>query len=126
MNVFIYLDVWKMLENKDFDKVSKLLEEQPNIINSPRGEILLQTCLMEAAEKQQKDCVKFFLKQPHDVSVVDRHGLNVLHRIVRDNKDDVAIDLLRCLDILQLNNNVINQQADYFKVIPLHHAAQNY
>ena len=40
---------------------------------------------------------------------------------IRDSNDD-AIELLKCLDVSQLNKNIINQQ-DNNKLTPLHHAA---
>ena len=119
--LFIYLDVWEMLSNKRFNEVSNIIAKQPHIINSMRG-IFNRTLLMEAAHKQRKDCVKFLSNQPHDVSVVDDVGENVLHWIVGNNDDDV-IEMLKCLDISQLNNNIINQQDNIFKRTPLHFAA---
>ena len=119
-NVFIHLDVWEMLKNMRFNEVSNLITKQPNIINSMRGRYN-RTLLMVAARNQRKDCVVFLLNQPHDVSVVN-DGWNVLHYIIDYNYDDEAIELLECLDISQLNNNIINQQ-NLYKLTPLHYAA---
>ena len=120
--LFIYLDVWEMLQNMNFNEVSNIIAKKPNIINSMRGE-LNNTLLMEAADNQRKDCVKFLLNQPHDVSVVDYFGWNVLHFIVVRNNDNNVIEMLECLDISQLNNNMINKQDNFGKITPLHHAA---
>ena len=110
-----------MLIDERFEEVSNILTNKPNVINSMRGS-LNHTLLMEAARNQRKDCVVFLLNQPHDVSVVDDVGHNVLHFIVGFNDDDQAIELMKCLDISQLNNNIINQQ-NIAKRTPLHHAA---
>ena len=110
-----------MLYERKFDKLSFLLTQQPNIINSLRGRNEL-TLMMYAAHNRQKDCVNFLSKKPHDVSVVNLSGRNVLHYIVRWNDDNDAIELLKYLDVSQLNNNIINQQ-DIYKRTPLHYAA---
>ena len=109
-----------MLKNQQFEKVAKLLIKYPDIINSLRDEHE-QTLMMEAAYKR-KDCVKFLSKIPHDISVVDDEGQNVLHYIVWYNDDDDAIELLKCLDVSQLNYNIINKQT-IFQLTPLNHAA---
>ena len=110
-----------MLDERKFDKLSSLLTQQPNIINSLRDEgELEQTLMMYAAVKKRKDFVNFLLKKPHDVSVVDKNGRNVLHYIVWFNDDD-AIELLKCLDVSQLNKKIINQQTNN-KRTPLHFA----
>ena len=109
-----------MLDKRKFDKLSSLLTQQLNIINSLRSENE-ETLMMYAAGINRKDCVNFLSKKPHDVSVVDVNGWNVLHFIVWCN-DDNAIELLKCLDVSQLNKNIINQQ-DKFKRTPLHYAA---
>ena len=120
--LFIYLDVWKMLENMRFDEVSNIVAKKPHIINLMRRRYFNHTLLMEAAFNRRKDCVEFLSNQPHDVSVVDDGGENVLHYIVCNN-DDVFIELLECLDISQLNN-IINQQDNIFKRTPLHLEAE--
>ena len=109
-----------MLKKRKFDKLSSLLTQQPNIINSLRGGNE-QTLMMYAVRNHRKDCVNFLSKKPHDVSVVDVNGWNVLHNIVC-NDDDNVIELLKCLDVSQLNKNIINQQTKY-KHTPLHYAA---
>ena len=76
INLFIYLDVLEMLDERKFDKLSSLLTQQPNIINSLRDEHEL-TLMMNAAHNQRNDFVNFLLKKPHDVSVVDVDGFNV-------------------------------------------------
>ena len=111
-----------MLENMRFNEVSNLIAKQRNIINSMRGDYN-RTLLMEAAINQRKDFVVFLLNQPHDVSVVDDDSWNVLHYIVRYNDDDDVIEMFKCLDISQLNNNIINQQ-NINKQTPLHYAAR--
>ena len=111
-----------MLRDKRFNEVSNIITKKPHIINSMRGDGN-RTLLMEAALNKRKDCVLFLLNQPHDVSVVDDDGYNVLHYIVFYNYDDDAIELLECLHISQLNN-IINQQ-DKHKRTPLHYAAIN-
>ena len=112
-----------MLYERKFDKLSSLLTQQPNIINSLRDEYEL-TLMMNAARNQRKDCLNFLSKKPHDVSVVDENGWNVLHHIVWWNDDDDAIELLKYLDVSQLNKNIINQQ-NIFKRTPLHFAAMD-
>ena len=113
-----------MLYKRKFGKLSSLLTQQPNIINSLRDVIYEKTSMMYAAGNHRKDCVKFLLKKPHDVSVVDVNGWNVLHYIVRfNNDDDNAIKLLKYLDVSQLNENIINKQ-DNYKYTPLHYAAR--
>ena len=110
-----------MLYKSEFDKLSTVLTKQPNIINSLRDDGYDERTLMiYAARNRRKDCVKFLSKKPHDVSVVNKYGLNVLHHIVWLNN---AIELLKCLDVSQLNNNIINQQSKY-KRTPLHYAAK--
>ena len=89
---FIYLDVWKMLDKSKFDKFSSILTKQPNIINSLRDDLFEDTLMIYAARNRRNDCFKFLLKKPHDVSVVDEFGYNVLHRIVGWNNDDAAIE----------------------------------
>ena len=77
---------------------------------------------MKAARIKRKDIVGYLLNQPHDLSVVDDDGWNVLHCIVWCNDDDVAFELLKSLEISQLNDDVINKQ-DNYKDTPLHLAA---
>ena len=112
-----------MLENMRFNEVSNIIAKKPHIINSMRGRYDNRTLLMEAADNQRKDCVVFLLNQPHDVSVVDDGDWNVLHYIVDFNNDDDVIEMLKCLDISQLNNNIIDQQDIIVKQTPLHFAA---
>ena len=112
-----------MLENNSFDEVKTLIAKQPNIVNLLRNRFNY-TLLMKAAFNERKDFFTFFATQPHDVSVVDDNGgLNVLHYIVMCNDDDVAIEMLRCLDTSQLNHNVINKQTEYYKQTLLYYAA---
>ena len=114
-----------MLENNSFDEVKTLIAKQPNIVNLLRNRFNY-TLLMKAAFNERKDFFTFFATQPHDVSVVDDNGgLNVLHYIVLCNDDDVAIEMLRCLDTSQLNYNVINKQSNIYERTPLHCAARN-
>ena len=110
-----------MLEDKKFDDVSRIINKQPNLINSMRGEGGL-TFLMNAAINKRKDIVEYISNQQHDLSVVNVNGFNVLHYIVSRNDDDVAFKLLNSLDISQLNDDVINKQNNY-KRTPLHFAA---
>ena len=110
-----------MLRDQRFNEVFNIIAKQPHIINSMRG-FRNHTLLMWAARNRRKDCVVFLLNQPHDVSVVDDGGSNVLHRIVVRNDDDEAIEMFKCLDISQLNNNIINKQ-NIIKKTPLHYAA---
>ena len=63
-----------MLFNSEFDKLSSLLIQQPNIINSLRDDEDERTLMMYAARNQRRDCVNFLSKKPHDVSVVDEYG----------------------------------------------------
>ena len=110
-----------MLEDKKFDDVSRIINKQPNLINSMRGE-WGWTFLMKAAYYKRKDIVGYLSNQQHDLSVVSDGGSNVLHHIVWFNDDDVAFELLNSLEISQLNDDVINKQNKY-KQTPLHYAA---
>ena len=110
-----------MLIDKKLDDVSRIIKEQPNLINSMRGGWGV-TFLMDAARYNRKDIVEYLSNQQHDLSVVDDGGWNVLHHIVWYNDDDVAIELLNSLEISQLNDDVINKQNRY-KTTPLHRAA---
>ena len=119
---FYFLDVWKMLKDKKLDDVSRIIKEQPNLINSMRGD-WERTFLMYAAEFNRKDIVEYLSNQQQDLSVVDDYGENVLHCIVRYNDDDdFTFEMLNSLDISQLDDDVINKQNNY-KRTPLHYAA---
>ena len=112
-----------MLEDKKFDDVSKIIKQKPNLINSMRDE-WGRTFLMYAAFYKRKDIVEYLSNQQHDLSVVNNdYGSNVLHLIVWNNGDDVALEMLNSLDISQLNDDVINKQNNKFKQTPLHYAA---
>ena len=120
---YFLLDVWEMLESNKFDQVSTLLDGHPNIINSMRrGEDEL-TLMMHAATKHRKDCVEFLSKKPHDLSVVSKDGLNILHHICNAAKDEVALDMLMSLDQQQINKDLVNKQTDV-KQTALHYAAR--
>ena len=110
-----------MLIDNKFDDVSRIIKEQPNLINSMRGG-WERTFLMYAARDHRKDIVEYLSNQQHDLSVVNDDGSNVLHRIVLFNDDDVTFELLNSLEISQLNDDVINKQNNY-KTTPLHRAA---
>ena len=118
---FYFLDVCKMLKDKKFDDVSRIIKQQPNLINSMRSGSGW-TFLMNAAYNKRKDIIEYISNQQHDLSVVNVNGYNVLHLIVWRNDDDVAFELLNSLDISQLNDDVINKQ-DIYKHTPLHIAA---
>ena len=119
---FYFLDVWEMLKDKKFDDVSRIIKEQPNIVNSMRGKGGV-TFIMNAAALKRKDIVGYLSNQQYDLSIVDVvDAWNVLHYTVRFNKDDVAIEMLKSFDISQLNDDVINKRNDY-KRTPLHYAA---
>ena len=62
-----------MLFDKKFDDVSRIINKQPNLINSMRGE-WGYTFLMYAAINKRKDIVGYLLNQQHDLSVVDDNG----------------------------------------------------
>ena len=112
-----------MLKDKKFDDVSRIINKQPNLINSMRREWGGgSTFLMKAARNNRKDIVGYISNQQHDLSVVNDYGFNVLHLIVRWNDDDVTIEMLKRLDISQLNDDVINKQNND-KRTPLHYAA---
>ena len=110
-----------MLIDNKLDDVSRIIKEQPNLINSMRGE-WGRTFLMYAAFDHRKDIVEYLSNQQHDLSVVNDYDSNVLHLIVWYNDDDVAFELLNSLEISQLNDDVINKQNKY-KQTPLHYAA---
>ena len=110
-----------MFSDKKFDDVSRIIKEQPNLINSMRNE-WGKTFLMIAAINKRKDIVGYLSNQQHALSVVDDDGWNVLHLIVRLNDDDVAFEMLKNLDVSQLNGDVINKQNNS-KRTPLHFAA---
>ena len=110
-----------MLFDNKFDDVSRIIKEQPNLINSMRHKGGW-TFLMCAAIDHRKDIVEYLSNQQHDLSVVNDNGSNVLHYIVLFNGDDVAFELLNTLEISQLNDDVINKQNKY-KRTPLHYAA---
>ena len=122
-DLLLFLDVWKMLIDKKFDDVSRIINKQPNLINSMRDKRGL-TFFMYAATYERKDIVKYLSNQRHDLSIVndDALGWNVLHYIVGRNDDDVAFEMFKTLDISQLNDDVINKQNN-FKQTPLHYAA---
>ena len=119
---FYFLDVWKMLKDKKFDDVSIIIKEQPNLINSMRGD-WGNTFLMKAAYYEHKDIVGYLLNQQQDLSIINV-GENVLHFIVEWNDDDVAFEMLKSLDFSQLNDDVIDKQTNGFKQTPLHLAAR--
>ena len=110
-----------MLIDKKFDDVSRIIKQQPNLINSMRS-VWGKTFLMDAAFYKRKDIVEYISNQQHDLSVVNDRGCNVLHWIVLYNDDDVTIEMLKSLDVSQLNDDVINKQNN-FKRTPLHFAA---
>ena len=110
-----------MLIDNKFDDVSRIIKEQPNLINSMRGG-WERTFLMYAARDHRKDIVEYLSNQQHDLSVDSDNGSNVLHHIVLRNGDDVAFELLNSLDFSQLNDDVINKQNNG-KQTPLHYAA---
>ena len=111
-----------MLIDKKLDDVSSIIKEKPNLINSMRGG-RGWTFLMKAAFYQRKDIVGYLSNQQHDLSIVNDNGNNVLHYIVGFNDDDVAIEMLKSLDISQLNDDVINKQDNKYKQTPLHYVA---
>ena len=111
-----------MLRDKKFDDFSRIIKEQPNLINSMRGK-WGRTFLMHAAGNKRKDIVEYISNQQHDLSVVNDNGSNVLYHIVVRNDDDVAFEMLNSLDFSQLNDDVINKQNDKYKLTPLHIAA---
>ena len=77
---------------------------------------------MEGAGNKDTKIVSLLSKRGHDLSIVnDKHGRNVLHRIVLNN-DDVSLELLNSLDATQLSSDVINLQNN-FDDTPLHYAA---
>ena len=112
-----------MLKDKKFDDLSRIIKKQPNIVNSMRDGRGL-TCLMNAAFNKRKDIVGYLLNQQHDLTLVDDvgGGNNVLYYIVGCNKDDDAFEMLKRLDLSQLNDDVINKQTNH-KRTPLHYAA---
>ena len=111
-----------MLFDNKFDDVSRIIKEQPNLINSMRG-YEGWTFLMKAAVYNRKDIVEYLSNQQQDLSVVDDDGWNVLHAIVWWNDDDVAFEMFKSLDISQLNDDVINKQNNIHERTPLHLAA---
>ena len=112
-----------MLKDNKFDDVSRIINKQPNLINSMR-DVLGKTFLMKAAINKRKDIIEYISNQQHDLSIVHDFGENVLHEIVWCNDDDVAFEMLNSLEISQLNDDVINKQANN-KQTPLHFAAIN-
>ena len=105
----------------NIEEFDELLREQPDIVNSLRGEYGI-TLLMEGAGNKDTKIVSLLSKRGHDLSIVnDKHGRNVLHRIVLNN-DDVSLELLNSLDATQLSSDVINLQNN-FDDTPLHYAA---
>ena len=122
IKTFILTDVYSMLERKDFDTVSLILFNDPNIINSLRKSSKNETLMMRAAADHRKDCIEFLSSKPHDLSVVDNECSNIFHYIVWMNEDDIAVEMLNCLNISQIENDVINQR-DINNHTPFHHAA---
>ena len=128
-----FLDVWNLLYKKRFDDFSRILSKHPDVINSLRDDGGLRFLMMrfgggwtffiEAAINQRKDIFEYLSKKPHDISICDDIGENVLHHIVWWNKDDVAVKLLNYLDDSQLNYNFVNKQEVKYKHTPLHRAA---
>ena len=107
---------------ENFYGVLELINTEPNIVNSLRNHDD-KTFMILAGFNKQKRSVEFLSTQPHDISVVDDNGCNVLHYMVDGKDDDDAIEMLNYLDISQLNKNVINKQNCFMRETPLHIAA---
>ncbi|XP_066922096.1 26S proteasome non-ATPase regulatory subunit 10-like [Clytia hemisphaerica] len=72
-------DVWKILEEKKFAKFEEIFHQKPNIVNSLRDGGIGWTLLMWAVYKDRFDVFVHLMNYPHDFSLVDNVGWNVLH-----------------------------------------------
>uniref|UniRef100_A0A7M5UZK1 RING-type domain-containing protein n=1 Tax=Clytia hemisphaerica TaxID=252671 RepID=A0A7M5UZK1_9CNID len=75
-------DVYKILEEKNFKKFGEIFRKNPNIVNSLRG-VLGWTFLMRAVDEDRFDVFVHLMEYPHDFSLVDNGGRNVLHFVGR-------------------------------------------
>ncbi|XP_066914149.1 poly [ADP-ribose] polymerase tankyrase-2-like [Clytia hemisphaerica] len=71
-------DVWKILSEKNFTKFEEIFQQNPNIVNSLRDSFD-QTLLMKAVYEDRFDVFVHLMDYPHDFSLVDNDGENVLH-----------------------------------------------
>uniref|UniRef100_A0A7M5X5Q9 Uncharacterized protein n=1 Tax=Clytia hemisphaerica TaxID=252671 RepID=A0A7M5X5Q9_9CNID len=79
-------DVWKILREKNFKKFEEIFQQNPNIVNSLRDGGFRgggfgggSTLLMKAVYEDRFDVFVHLMEYPHDFSLVDKHGWNVLH-----------------------------------------------
>ena len=134
-----------MLEGKYFNDVSTIMSEQPTNINNSLRSQWGWTLLMKAAIDKQLEIFRFLASKPHDVTVVNDSTScwNVLHFIVLHNDDEVALEMMQCLDTTatqllkdcgavgiridngdnDFSNDAINQQTSSNQLTPLHLAA---
>uniref|UniRef100_A0A7M5V7G2 SH3 domain-containing protein n=1 Tax=Clytia hemisphaerica TaxID=252671 RepID=A0A7M5V7G2_9CNID len=74
-----FIDVWKILREKNFAKFEEIFQQNPNIVNSLRG-VLGRTLLMWAVDREDRfDVFVHLMNYPQDFSLVSNGGLNVLH-----------------------------------------------
>ena len=110
------------MEN-NIDEFDDLLEKQPDIVNSLRGNYGW-TLLMMGCFKGHQKIVSLLSQRDHDLSIFNDDGLNVLHFIVWNNDDDVSLELLNIIDSSQISDIVNEQTNKYDNDTPLHHAAR--
>ncbi|XP_066920992.1 uncharacterized protein [Clytia hemisphaerica] len=73
-------DVWnKILKEKKFAKFEEIFQQKPNIVNSMRDGYLGMTLLMRAVIGDRFDVFVHLMNYPHDFSLVNTDGYNVLH-----------------------------------------------
>ena len=108
-----------ILEAKKFEKFEEILEENPNVINSMRGEYK-RTFLMEAVEEKRFDIFNELMKFPQDFSLVDEDGQNILHWVGWSGD----VRHLQMLEEKTTIESLINEESN-IKFTPLHYAAWN-
>ena len=85
------IDVRKLLRNKEFEQFDEIVRTYPQIVNSLRVGYSNEKLLMNLRYDLYDDVIFDHLIDLHHFNVVDKCGLNIIHRITLLNDDDNGV-----------------------------------
>ena len=84
-------DLYKAISEDNVDKVKKLLEEEPELVNF-RDENRGRTPLFQAVEAGNLEIVKLFIYKGADANIIDKHNIRpISYAVCGKNKEIIAL-----------------------------------
>ena len=86
-----FLDIYKILEQKDLQRCDRMLKANPQLLNTLRDSYNC-SLLMTAARNGERNLFSRLLDHPQDISITNSAGLNIFHCIATHRNEEWWFD----------------------------------